>query len=488
MPRNKSKQSVQSQALVAAPRMSSARQRKSRKPPKKASPFQSITSDLIRALPEVIGTALSMFPTSNAHTIVGPSGGPLGQSMTAIAPAANGAMVRTTVPSVRNRVNGVRVCHREFLTNVVAPETDLTSQFNLAFSGRINPGNARVFPWLATIASRFESYLFRTLRFIYEMQSSTSNSGTVMIVIDYDTVDPPPASKEQMMSYVGATRSPPWFACVFNSAPGDLRKAKTYYVNATEENPPGTDPKTYFVGNVYCATEAGNLAAAQSWGELYVEYEVDLLTPVLDQSGGSGFMIGDTVDTTGSVLIPGSAFTKGTLAVTYDATMPIGNNTFFVEFPGLYSYTYENYGGGSVTSPITFSPANSNSAIVTTATNTAVVPTWNMDVSISEQTPGYNNYTGYFYVASPPGGIKLEYATGFDVNATEYLAIEAADPQFVDVFPEVPTSMNLMRSRYKSYVHQARSRASPRQLAPVLCLEQREAKPATKRVETPKRK
>lgn len=406
---------------------------------KKSAPpsvWKSLGKEILGALPDIIG-AISAFPLSNAHTMVTPGGGPMNQMMSVSAPAANGAMVKTTVPSIKNRVNGVTVCHREFLNNVIAPPNeDPNPAFNLAFMGKINPGNARVFPWLASIATRFESYLFKKLRFIYEMQAGTDKSGTIMIVIDYDTVDPPPASKLQMMSYVGATRSPPWFPCVFNAATGDLRKAKTYYISATEENPAGTDAKTYFVGNVYCATETGQSATAQLFGELYVEYEVDLLTPVLDSFGSSQFLLGGYYDETGTTSAA-SLFQRGSLPVVFEAgAAGILDNTYYVDVPGLYGlFIAIDQNGGGTELPnftVTYLPGTEAKVI---GTNNGVIPPWKVQTGLAYQDPAgsVKHFYNQFYVPSPPGGFTLSSVPNGE-PVSVMIEITPLDPMTYELF------------------------------------------------------
>jgi hypothetical protein len=222
------------------------------------------------------------FNTSGTNALAIPSNG--GNGITTVtAPAANGAFVKTLAPKIQSGRNGsITIQHREFLSDVITAESNT---FDIAFMAQINPGNKVMFPWLSGRAIGFESYNFRSLRFIYEMQSGSQTPGTVMMAVDFDCVDPPPSSKQQMMAYKGATRSPPWFAQVLDCARPDLHKSKSYYVLKTQEAPVNTDAKTYFVGQFFCATQVEVTADPVPVGELYVEYEVDLYTPQLDQIG-----------------------------------------------------------------------------------------------------------------------------------------------------------------------------------------------------------
>ena len=205
------------------------------------------------------------------------------------APAANGYVAKTQAARLRSGKDGeVIVRHREYITDVIPASTGTTAgAFQLLVSHHINPGNPLLFPWLSEIATRFESYKFKALRFIYEPQCATSSAGTVMMVIDYDDADSPPDNKTQFMSFKNATRSPPWFAGNNESAPSDLSKRSTYFVRNSSQAS-STDSRLYDTGQFYLAYEGPALAASFYAGELYVEYDVCLMTPALESSALSG--------------------------------------------------------------------------------------------------------------------------------------------------------------------------------------------------------
>ncbi len=236
---------------------------------------KALSKELIPALLEALP-----FPTSGASAIASPNLGLTGynHSMSLSAPAANGTYVKHTKARMRSSKSGMKIEHREYVQDISFSDA---GQFSLAVSLPINPGNRELFPWLSGIASRFETYRFNYLRFIYEPQCGTENEGTVMAAVDFDAVDPPPVDKLQFMTYDGAVRSPPWFASVYECSSYNLHKSKEYYITRSLTTPTSTDEKTYFVGNVYVATQSMSTTPITS-GELYVEYSVSLMTPQLD--------------------------------------------------------------------------------------------------------------------------------------------------------------------------------------------------------------
>jgi hypothetical protein len=177
-----------------------------------------------------------------------------------------------------------RVVHREFIQDVTggtgAPSIFKVSQL------AINPGQAAVFPWLSSVARNFESYRFKKLRFCYETEAPSSLGGSLLLSVDYDANDAAPTTKQQAMAYRNAVRSAPWEPCCHTSAQEDLNKLKTHFVRPNTQ-PANTDLKLYDVGNLFIVSQNVSTALA-ILGELYVEYDIELLTPVYDLQSGSG--------------------------------------------------------------------------------------------------------------------------------------------------------------------------------------------------------
>lgn len=232
------------------------------------------------------------------------------------APVAESRSLLTPRPLVHQRHDSIRVRHREFLWDIIGSTEFAWDNF------AVNPGVAETFPWLSQIANRYESYRFHSLRFVYEPATSTATSGTVMLACDYDASDVGPETKTVMMSYKNAVRSAPWAECRNESDPSDLRKSVTYYVRSGAVA--STDIKTYDVANFYIATSGQ--AASTAIGELYVEYDVELLTPQMNNSAPSL----DLINASGAGLSTNNAFgtaasvlptTAGGIASNIDTTV-----------------------------------------------------------------------------------------------------------------------------------------------------------------------
>lgn len=193
--------------------------------------------------------------------------------------SAQTKVLRTARPRMMTARNGdCRIVHREYITDLEAGANS-PSSFSLEAIA-INPGQSSTFQWLSRIAKNFESYRFEKLHFCYETEAPSSLGGTLLLAIDYDSADPPPTSKQQAMTYRESVRSAPWTPCKHISLAEDLNKQKSYFVRGGVQ-PANTDIRLYDVGNLFAISQ-GVTTAHAIMGELYVEYDVLLMTPIYE--------------------------------------------------------------------------------------------------------------------------------------------------------------------------------------------------------------
>jgi len=169
----------------------------------------------------------------------------------------------------------IRVRHREFVGTLQTA----SGLFNLLASYVINPSNGALFPWLSALASRYESYLFHSLKVEFRTELPTSAAGYMMLVPDFNTTDPPPTSKSQAMQYQSMISGPLWQNYEIQFKREDLQKRKSYYCNNTV--PIGTvDLTTFNVGVLYAACGDVNATSVNlAGGNIFVTYDVSLMTP-----------------------------------------------------------------------------------------------------------------------------------------------------------------------------------------------------------------
>ncbi len=198
------------------------------------------------------------------------------------APVNSSRTLKTGVPDISHSGSSTdgrtRVRHREYIDDVNGSEAFAIMQYP------INPGMKQTFPWLSAFANRYESYVFRRLRFEYETATSSMTNGSVMMAVDYDAADAAPTSKRQLMSYHNAVRSGAWTECCFSGDQMDLRKFGIQRYVRRGPLSSNLDIKTYDVGNFFLATKGE--ADSSMIGELYVTYDVELITPQLPDDDG----------------------------------------------------------------------------------------------------------------------------------------------------------------------------------------------------------
>jgi hypothetical protein len=150
----------------------------------------------------------------------------------------------------------------------------------------VNPGLPASFPWLSQIAKQYEKYQFKTLYYMYKPTVSgyatAGQTGKVMLSLDYDASDNPPASKVQVMdTWPHSDKMPYEVIRLVPSLPAMHQNGPKFIRTAAP--PAGSDIKTYDAGLLSYSTEGTGVLDALV-GELHVFYVVDLMVPVLEST------------------------------------------------------------------------------------------------------------------------------------------------------------------------------------------------------------
>jgi hypothetical protein len=143
---------------------------------------------------------------------------------------------------------------------------------------QIQPGNHNLFAWLSNQATFYQEYQFKSLKFHFETEKGTTANGKVMMAFMPDAADPNPMSKQEVLENMYKAAGATWEPFQF-TIPRDAVKALGHwrFVRAGTLEP-NLDIKTYDVGKLIIATMG--MADDTLVGELYVEYEVVLRTPI----------------------------------------------------------------------------------------------------------------------------------------------------------------------------------------------------------------
>jgi len=190
------------------------------------------------------------------------------------APVAVSQTMGSSRPSFAGSTRGgdlrIRVRHREYIQDVAGSVAYAVSQLS------INPGLFTTFPWLSGLAPLFESYKFNSLSFQFKTEKGTSTTGKVFLSVDWDAADAAPTSKSQQLQERTAIDCAAWAMAQLNCDQADLLKFGVQrYIRTSAVA--GTDIKTYDVGNLQVGTQG--MADTSAVGELYVTYDVELITP-----------------------------------------------------------------------------------------------------------------------------------------------------------------------------------------------------------------
>ncbi len=255
-------------------------------------------------------------------------------------------------PSMEKGPDGsTRIRHRELISDVSGG----TSYNVTGFS--INPGLGSSFPWLSSVAERYESYVFNSLKFEYMHQVSefTEGNGKVLLAVDYDAADSAPTSKVQMSSYASEVSCAPYENVTMTCKKSDLTKfgVQRYIRQGTLSS--NLDIKTYDVGKFFIATQGQT--GTSLVGELYVDYDIMLYTPQLSLTPVSGKRVG--VNPSKVAPIHSDDVQTGNLPVNYvDAT------TISIGRAGMYLFEVFVAGTGLTDFSISPSTLGTVSALV----------------------------------------------------------------------------------------------------------------------------
>lgn len=303
-----------------------------------------------------------------------------GRGELSVAPVIQGRVNRTTRQQMRTLPNGdCLIRHREYLQDITANGSGPPTTFSDT-QVSINPGVSSSFPWLSAIAQRFESYQFKRLRFDYETEAPSSLGGTVILAVDYDASDPAPLSKQQALAFRNSVRAPAWKECSHDSSIEDLSKQKSYFVRSAAP-PASADIKLYDVGTLNVITQGVSTASA-TCGELYVDYEVLLMTPVLESfnQSVSAFVASSTVANP----IPSTAVVAGNLGISGSGTtitmtgLVIGSEYLFLgggASGGTSGFDLGTFSGATAKTTMTVSGTNCGNTFTADASTVTAVLT-----------------------------------------------------------------------------------------------------------------
>jgi hypothetical protein len=193
-------------------------------------------------------------------------------------------------PSVVNRSNKEFVVrHREYIQDIysLAGTANTPSSFGLR-SYSINPGDSTTFPWLSTIADKFEQYRIEGMVFEYKSLYSdavvTQNGsiGSIVLATEYNSGSPSFSTKQAMENYQFAQSCKPSLSVLHPIECARSQNVLSELYVRQGPVPAGEDVKTYDFGDFQIASQGiplGAAGAAVNMGELWVSYQIALIKP-----------------------------------------------------------------------------------------------------------------------------------------------------------------------------------------------------------------
>jgi hypothetical protein len=179
------------------------------------------------------------------------------------------------------------VSHREYLGDIAGTTLFTNNSYPL------NPGQAKTFPWLSTIAQNYQQYKWHGIIFEFRPLITdfvTSGApGVVVMATNYNADEPAYSTKQAMENSEYAVSVKPTCTLIHGveCASNQTILPQSYIRNAAAN--PNLDLKFSDLGNFQLATQGNPI---QLIGELWVSYTVEFFKPILPNDVGGDVQSG----------------------------------------------------------------------------------------------------------------------------------------------------------------------------------------------------
>lgn len=201
----------------------------------------------------------------------------------------------------------------EFITNLTGSE-----EFQIQ-SYVVNPGYGDVFPYLSTVAPRFQFYRFKKLHFEFRTRCGSTKEGVVGMAPEYNPEEQPPNTIQLASNVKAAISDVPWRDICLKCDP------KLMFATAPHKsvrNYRGPESITYDAMrlNLWCEGQASTAVV----GALYAIYEIELWAPQIQDVLISPRLISDYYNVDPQNIPNNNEWTPFSVANLYDP-LKIGN-------------------------------------------------------------------------------------------------------------------------------------------------------------------
>lgn len=298
------------------------------------------------------------------------------------------------VPRVMNTNKGEAtiINHRDYLGDMITGPAGVggSSQFKLD-TYALNPGNTKLFPFLGTIAQKFQEYEVRgclvELKTLSSDYAASLSMGAMFAAADYNVLGAAPHTKQQIENMEYASSCKPSKTLIMPIECDPRNDANTHLYVASDNNYQGGDKRLFDLCNIYLGSQ-GVPVANTPIAEIWVTYEIALFKPIITTADASPeplsahFYFRDW--TSAKPLGTVQAAAKGT-----DAGFQLLSDGETIDFPGKLAKNYIVV--------INWSDTNSTGATVS-------IPTIQANGAMSIISQQFSTTAGYFQTDVLKGG------------------------------------------------------------------------------------
>jgi hypothetical protein len=247
------------------------------------------------------------------------------QVSTTSAPSAYGSTTKIQKPNFGRARTIIK--HSEYIGDVNG-----SVNFTVAMTLNCNPGLTNSFPWLAQIANAYEKFCIKGIQYRFNTEAPSTITGSIFLSPEYNPQDPAPVTKMETFQNENTAKTVPWRSVNCKIPTKYLRVYNDYFIRAGALAV-NQDLKTYDPFVLYVCTQGQ--ANTNMCGEIWVDYEIELINPIGNMNFGSGSYYANA-SLTATLLSPGTAV--GPIQITVGALS--GGDATFLMSPLVVNQEY----------------------------------------------------------------------------------------------------------------------------------------------------
>lgn len=188
-----------------------------------------------------------------------------------------------------NKGEATVINHREYLGDLLSGHST-PSVFNLE-TYSLNPGNSSLFPFLGTIAQKFQEYEIRGM--LVELKTLSSDYaaalslGSMFMAADYNVLGAAPGTKQQLENMEYASSAKPSCSIIMPIECEPRNDTNTHLYVADDSDYEGGDKRLFDLCNIYIGSQ-GIPTPNTPIAEIWLTYEIALFKPIILESSLPG--------------------------------------------------------------------------------------------------------------------------------------------------------------------------------------------------------